>query len=85
MEAGYDPHRVLWLQNGYRVHRCVWELVHACERSGIHLEVVDGDVIPSSTRAGMVTEGLLEDLRLFRPGVVWILENTACDAPDRRF
>lgn len=85
VEPTYNPYRVLWLRNGVRVCRCVWELVYRCQKHGIRFEIVDGYVIPHSDDPGMVTEGLIEDLKFFGPGVVALLLNTPGDSTDRRF
>lgn len=73
------------LQNGQAAPRFVLELVWACDRSGIRLAVVDGDVIPTCDCPGMIDDDLLEDLRDMKPGVLVVLQNMPGDLPGRRF
>lgn len=70
----------VWLQNGYAAPVAVFDLVLACEKSGIRLTVVDGDVIASSPqRPELITGELIEELRAWKPHVVAILQYTPDD------
>ena len=74
------------LRNGCSAPLFVLELVLACDRSGIRLSVVDGEVVASAPdRPETIDDELIEDLRFLGPGVVAILLNTPGDSPDRRF
>ena len=74
------------LRNGVAAPLFVLELVLACDRSGIQLAVVGGEVVASAPeRPEMIDDELIHDLRFLGPGVVAILLNTPGDSPDRRF
>lgn len=68
------------LRDGHSVPLFVLELVLACDRSGIRLEVIDGDAVATAPgRPHMIDEELIGDLRAWNPGVVAILEHMPHD------
>jgi len=70
----------VWLQHGYVAPIAVFDLVLACERAGIGLRVVDGDVIASSPgRPQLITDELVCQLRAWKPHVLAVLKYTADD------
>lgn len=73
------------LRNGLAAPLFVVELVHACERSGIRLSAIDGDITATCDRPDVIDDDLINDLRRLKSGVIAILLNTPGDWPDRHF